>query len=236
MKFANYLTATAVSVFSVFVGNMLPANAIILSPKSATASSEFSNRFGIRNTINQSGLSSRFNSGTDDFDTFLSTNPTHTILAGYTEWFTPTDITTATVTYNLGNVFTLDRLALWNEEFAGISKFNLLASKNGVDFSTVSNGISPINNPLNSDYPAEVIDFGSSVDAQYVKLDITDCPQPNAGFNGCGIGEVAFSASTTQQPIPFETEGTMGFLALGGYLFYCHRKKRDQSLAQDPNG
>jgi hypothetical protein len=32
--------------------------------------------------------------------------------------------------------------------------------------------------------------------------------------------------------VPFEAEGTMGVVALGGYLFYRHRKKRKQALSQ----
>lgn len=42
--------------------------------------------------------------------------------------------------------------------------------------------------------------------------------------------------SSQNQPIPFEAEGTMGLVALGGYLWYRHRKKRNQALSQESNG
>ena len=34
------------------------------------------------------------------------------------------------------------------------------------------------------------------------------------------------------QAVPFEAEGTMGLVALGGYVLYRHRKKRKQALNQ----
>jgi len=41
--------------------------------------------------------------------------------------------------------------------------------------------------------------------------------------------------SPSAEPIPFEAEGTMGLVALGGYLWYRNRKKRKQALVQDSN-
>ncbi len=215
----NFKSLTAFSLTSLTMGMasfVKPAEAVIISPVSATASSEFSADFDIGNTIDQSGLSIGFTSGVTDFDTYIASNPTHTVIAPGFEWFTPEDVTTATVTYDLGSVFSIDRLALWNEEGAGINNFNLLSSTDGVNFSTILSGVSPVDNPF-TDYPAEVISFGSSVDAQFIQFDITSCPQVPTTFNGCAIGEVAFSQGTTQ-PIPFEAETSIALALLGGYM------------------
>lgn len=201
------------------------AQAIIISPQSATASSERDPRFDIGNTIDQSGLSDGFTSGVTDFDTYIASNPTHTSSARDNEWLTQPGVTTATVTYDLGSVVTLDRLALWNEENSGINTFNILSSTDGVDFSTILSGVSPIDNPSGSDYPAEVISFGSSVDAQFIQFDITSCPQTPFTYNGCTIGEVAFSQGTTQ-PVPFEAETSVGLALLGGYVGFRKLRQR----------
>ena len=59
----------------------------------------------------------------------------------------------------------------------------------------------PTNNPVGSDYLAQVFLLGST-SAQYVRFDITaGCPQANSGFDGCGIGEVAFSV-VNSVPVP----------------------------------
>jgi hypothetical protein len=104
-------------------------------------------------------------------------------------------VTSATVTYDLGAVFGIDRFALWNEDAAGIAAFNLL----GVDERAPRSppmlaGVSPIDNPV-ANYPAQVFSF-AAVDARFVRLEALRCPQPDGtSYNGCSIGEVAFRTS-----------------------------------------
>jgi len=45
-------------------------------------------------------------------------------------------------------------------------------------------------------------------------------------------GDSDLKGNITYQAVPFEAEGTMGAVALGGFLFYRHRKKRKQALSQ----
>ena len=204
------LTAFSLSGLAMVMASFVkPAEAaVIISPVSATASSQINPTGNIGNTIDQSGLSIGFTSGVTDFDTYIASDPIHNANVLADEWFSAIGTTTATVTYDLGSVFTLDRLALWNEDFTGIGNFNILSSTDGVNFSTILSGVSPIDNPSAINYPVEVINFGSSVDAQFIQFDITSCPQ-----NRCGIGEVAFS-----QPIPFEAETSVALALLGGYM------------------
>jgi hypothetical protein len=175
--------------------------ASILIPVSANASTEYSSSYDILQTIDQSGLSAGYTSGSTDFDAYLATNPTHTWSPVDTEWFAGT-AGPQIVTYNFGALVSVDRFALWNEDGNGIGMFNILASSNGVTFTPVALGLSPTNNPIRVDYPAEVFSFGS-VTAQYIRLDVTVCPQESAESTVCGIGEVAFrSAAPVDTAVP----------------------------------
>lgn len=194
------------------IGADSAAAAVIRSPISATATSEFSSAYDIGNTIDQSGLSVGFTSGVTDFDAYLALNPAHTFIATGFEWFTAQDIISAVVTYDLGNLFKVDRVALWNEDSSGIGIFDILASSDGVSFSTIATGLSPLNNPDGTPYKAETFNFGP-VNARYFRFDISGCPQPDPNsftFNGCGIGEVAFSTSSQPIPTPALLPGLIG--------------------------
>ncbi|NEO56240.1 MAG: discoidin domain-containing protein [Okeania sp. SIO3B5] len=195
--------------------------AFIVSPVDATATSEFIPGAEISNTIDQSGLSIGFTSGVDDFDTYLSLNPTHTPAFFGNEWFTNFQSAPQTVNYDLGSVLAIDRLALWNDEAeGGISSFDILSSNDGTNFSTVLSGVSPIINPSGSFYPAEVIDFGSVVNAQFVRFEITDCEGPTF----CAIGEVAF-ATAESVPEPAFLLGLLGVGTLGATSLKGKQKK-----------
>src|SRR5437773_8922150 len=94
---------------------------VIDSPTGATASSTFiaAGDFDIGNTIDHSGLSLNFINGVSDFDAYLAGNPMHTSVADHNEWFSQLGVPQASIIYDLGSVKTVDRLALWNEEFSG---------------------------------------------------------------------------------------------------------------------
>lgn len=164
---------------------------VIISPISATINAGGPGFGSINDTLNQSGLAARFTSGVTNFDTYLATNPTHTaIFAGF-EWFSNAGTTGATVTYDLGAVITIDRLALWNEESSGIGTLNLLSSKDGATFTPLVSALHPTDNP-SADYPADVFEF-TPTSARFVRLVASDSPQPDPGnFPAAAIGEVAF--------------------------------------------
>lgn len=198
---------------------------VILSPTAATASSDSGPAYAIGNTINQSGLSAGFTSGVTDFDTYLAGNPMHSLNAD-TEWFGAYGTTSATVTYDLGSAWAIDRLALWNEESSGIGMFDLFVSLDGVAFTQIANDLTPFDNPL-ADYPAEVFGLGLHT-ARYVRMDLSGCPQLDPGsYPSCAIGEVAFSAArATSVPEP----GSLGLFgtALAGFagLLFFDRRRR----------
>jgi hypothetical protein len=175
--------------------------ATILSPISASASSTFPG-FPIGNTINQSGLQSGFVSGVTDFDVYLATNPLHTPLA-VGEWFSAEGVTSATLTFDLGSVYTIDRLAMWNEEFSGIPMFNVLVSTDGTTFTSAASGLTTTDIGANQNYPAQVFNLGTQT-ARFIQLQASGCPQAGGqGHNGCGLGEIAFATSAaTTAPEP----------------------------------
>ncbi|MFM9978726.1 MAG: PEPxxWA-CTERM sorting domain-containing protein [Sphingomonadaceae bacterium] len=197
-----------------------PAKAsTIFAPTSAIVNIGGSNQTNIIDTINQNGLSAGYTSDVTNFDAYIASNPLHTTVFT-NEWFSDLDVTTARVTYDFGDLRVFDRLALWNEEFSGIGLLSLSGSSDGVTFTSFAANLSPIDNPLDP-YLAEVLTFAATT-ARYVRFDMSRCPQPNpAGYNGCGIGEVAFRNADVTGAIPEPATWAMiilGFGAIGSAM------------------
>ncbi|MEA5551388.1 PEP-CTERM sorting domain-containing protein [Anabaena cylindrica UHCC 0172] len=202
------------------------AAGVIISPTSAVINSSGPGFGSITDTINQNGLLTNFVSGVTDFDAYLATNPQHTLTFSGYEWFGNSGTTTASVTYDLGAVKFIDALALWNEESSGIGLLDLYSSLDGVNFSALSLGLTPIDNPL-ANYPAEVFSF-STIAAQYIRFDISQSPQPNPGsFPSAAIGEVAFR----QVQVP-EPASIIGILGLGAFGVTTLRKRKQATAVK----
>jgi len=163
-------------------------------------------------TIDQSGLSSGFTKcgGLDvptDFDTYIATNPTHSPYI-FDEWWSLLGVHASTIVYDMGVGYTLDRLALWNEESSGIATL-VVSTSNDPTFntSTTVGTFSPTNHPLLQpvEYGADVFDILDTT-ARYVRLQVTG-PQVPFGFNGIAMGEIAFSTMSPPQ-VEIEINGT----------------------------
>lgn len=203
--------AAALMTLAGFVA--FPVNAgVIISAQSGTINSGGPGFGTLTETFNQAGLSAGYTAGVTDFDTYIATNPTHTNIFSGFEWFSNSGTSSASVTYNLGGVFLIDALALWNEEVSGIGLLNLLYSTDGANFTTLANGLTPFDNPAGA-YPAEVFAFGA-VSAQYIRFDMSNCPQEDPGsFEACAIGEVAFRQGSGRQAVP--EPASLALLGLG---------------------
>jgi hypothetical protein len=129
----------------------------------------------ISNTLDQAGLSAGFASGVTDFDAYIASNPTHTFVFPGFEWFSDPG-TSAQVTYDLGALYSIDKLALWNEESGGIGLLDLFYSDDGITFSGLASGLLPTDNILAA-YRADVFTFGA-VNGRYVRFDMSGCSSP----------------------------------------------------------
>lgn len=167
---------------------------VITSPVSGVINSGGPGFGPLSNTFDQSGLSAGFTSGVTDFDTYLATNPTHNLGFEGQEWFSNEGTSSASVTYDMGAVVAISRLALWNEESSGIGRLDLFGSTDGTTFSSLAANILPFDT-VAGEYPAQVFAF-TEAEVRFVRFDMSQCPQPNAGagilFPACAIGEVAF--------------------------------------------
>ncbi len=160
---------------------------------------EFSSAYGIDNVSDQSGLSVGFTSGVTDWDTYFGT-PSHTVIAADYEWWGAENSgLTGSVVFDLGMNYFVDKLALWNEEVAGISTFDVYTSTDGISFTSVGPSLTPTNNPLELDYFADIFAL-TTTQGRYIKLDITGTG--DNGWNTVSMGEIAFSTSTSVDPVP----------------------------------
>ena len=183
---------------------------------------------GIAVTYDQSGLSQNYVSGVTDFDSFVAST-THDFIYSAGEWFSNSGTTAATVTYDLGIVRQIDKMALWNEDYSGIRSLDLFVSTDGVSFSALLEDLAPTNNVSLLDYAADVFSFQTTA-FRYIRLAASGCPQDfdsdGAGhepFNACAIGEVAFNEIA---PIPLPGAGILLIGSLGGLGLVARRRRQ----------
>ena len=178
----------------------------IVSPVFATASNTFPDvYFQAVNLINHNGLVTDFFSGISDFDSYIAGDPQHLNYSKLSEWFTEEGQSGAVLTFDMGSVMLLDRLALWNEVSWGVGDVSVALSTDGIAFSDVG-GFSPTDWPSYfATYGADIFAF-TAAPARFVQLTVSGCPQRMeslAPTGGCALGEVAFREAVSAAPEPF---------------------------------
>jgi len=197
------------------------ANASTILGASSIISNTLGDRDGnvdIGNSIDQSGLSSGYTSGVTDFDTYLGGNPSHSFAALGNEWFASSAVTTGSVDFDLGGVYSLDRIAIWNEDAAGVSRLDIYTSLDSLfAVNTFVGTFSLTNNTRNADYLADVLSLAAITGARYVRFDILGAyPDEGGAANQASLGEVAFSVSPVPVPAAVWLFGT-ALIGLAGF-------------------
>ena len=193
---------------------------VILSPTAVVSNSMGETQSTIDATRNGSGLSIPFTSGVSDFDTYLALSPLHEwIFTDGSEWFSTAGVTQGTIVYDLGALYSVNRLALWNEEFSGIQTMGVETANNAAFVGAASVGnFLPVDSPFDASYPAQVFDVADSV-ARYIRLTLTGPQVPNRGTY-VSMGEIAFDVTPAAVPEPV----TLSLLGLGLGAAYLRRR------------
>lgn len=199
----------------------------IIQPQSASTDMGENGSFILDKAINQSNLSTTYTSGVTDFNDYLSGNPTNGFIGS---WIATRGTTAGSVTFDLGNVFDLDAMAMWGSvNLFSVQNFDLFASLTGAEGSFVSLGSFFQNLEIGTD-PAQVFNFNTTT-AQFIRMDIKDSYSPL----NVGIGEVAFkTADVTPEPVP-EPMTVFGAATALGFGALVNRKNAKKQNKKDNN-
>jgi hypothetical protein len=172
----------------------------ILSPDSATYSGTSATSTDLM--IDRSGLATGFTSGVTNFDTYNPANVEHLYQYGggsINEWFAnyPTS-GIGEVVFDLGDLYTVDRIAFWNEDGEGISSVGVSFSLDGITYGGVET-FKLTDNAWGVNYTADILALSSFTLAKFVKFNLVAANPADDGYPNLSIGEVAFSVNS---PVP----------------------------------
>jgi hypothetical protein len=169
----------------------------------------------VERTIDHSGLLTDFVSGVDDFDTYLAGNPLHQLGYLNAEWFSASPHDNATVVYDLGALYSISRMAYWNEDSNGVSNVSVFACSDSTCTVPLPLGSFIPTHHLIVDYPADVFSLTAAV-TRYVRMDFTEYDDTN----WIAVGELAFDAGPGV-PEP----SSLGLIAAGLGLIAWRRSR-----------
>lgn len=187
-------------ITSLFLFSHSAIASVILQPVSAKTNVD--NLRPISQTIDQSGLSIGYNNLTDNFDSYISSNPTSYHGYGDNVWGTTEGIRSAQIIYNLGGTYKVDKIALWNlvnDDESAMKNFTVIVDDNPSFSTPIEVGSYIALNTLGTDPDAasQIFSFDST-SASYIMLSINNTWSPNS--YGLAFNEIAFSV--TPVPLP----------------------------------
>jgi len=208
------------------------AELVILSPIAATATSTNGiNDLDIGNTIDQSGLQVTFTSGVTKFDPYVASDPLHDSSSARNEWFGGQNFPGGrndTLVFDLGQSYTVEKIAFWNEEFAGIGSFDLRVSSDDATY-TPAGTFSPTNNPGATGsagiepqfwYLPDVFTL-SPTELRYLELSFRGPAPGSLGYFGSSLGEFAVGVTAIPEP-----SSAAVWLALASVSLACVRHRK----------
>lgn len=149
----------------------------------------------IQNVVDGSGLSS------------YTTGATHAAGAPTNSWAVSDGAVTGTITFDLGGVFALDGMAVWNfNAFSvfGINGLTIDGSLDGILYAPISGA--PTNFAIGASLAAELAElFSFTTTTQFVRFNVAS----SHGGPGIGLSEVMFTGTAVPEP------GTLAILGLG---------------------
>ena len=147
-------------------------------------------------------MSIAYTSGVTDFDAYLGSGPLHSSDARDNDWFADSGITAGIIDFDLGGVFAIDRIAVWNEDVTGVSRVNIFTSLDSQFSGPAFAGSFVLsNNPRGQDFLADVLILNAISDARFVRFAIAEAYPDELGFaDQASLGEVAFSVSPVPLP------------------------------------
>ena len=187
---------TTIAAALLIVGTGLAHAGAILSPVSVTGNTLGTFGGSTANIINQSGIPA-FASGVTDFDTYMAGSPTHAVFGGSNAWSSVEDVVTGDLDFDLGGLFQIGKVALWNQAAASqdINGFTILTADNAGFIGATDVGSF---NASDANRIGQVFDIADSI-GRYVRLRITS-NHGSARFTT--LGEFAVDVSDAPPPVP----------------------------------
>jgi len=224
MNFVKYLTAF--SVFSVVIGIASPTSAITINNMidRGSPSNVSEGQFEDDNKLSLFKEQSNFELKSNDL---------------------PIEITSSSVGDTFGNGNRTDGGATINAG-TSVDSFYIFYDPEGTSGVSDPASITFDQDILGIQTEQSSIDQGNSQLSPSVTFDSNQSGGSGDSFEFTASNQIDFNSfdvggnnqdvvRVVTEPVPFEAEGTMGLVALGSYLWYRNRKKRNQALSQESN-